>query len=118
MEPANRTPENFGTLLQSGPTGSSISPLSGPVHPTLRLQQMDIHEIASTLDWSAVTVPMATPADFDAEERSLPAAYLAEAARDDFAYHNAATCPDCSAGMIRQGRCCVCPSCGFESCFH
>lgn len=35
---------------------------------------------------------------------------------DDYAYHNVASCPDCSGGMIRQGRCCVCPSCGFESC--
>ncbi len=35
---------------------------------------------------------------------------------EDYAYHNAATCPDCGGGMIRQGRCCVCPSCGFESC--
>jgi len=34
----------------------------------------------------------------------------------DYAYHNVASCPDCSGGMIRQGRCCVCPSCGFESC--
>jgi hypothetical protein len=35
---------------------------------------------------------------------------------EEYAYHNAASCPDCSGGMIRQGRCCVCPSCGFESC--
>lgn len=35
---------------------------------------------------------------------------------EEYAYHNAASCPDCSAGMIRQGRCCVCPSCGYESC--
>ncbi|MCP4685407.1 MAG: hypothetical protein GY867_08155 [bacterium] len=35
---------------------------------------------------------------------------------EDYAYHNVASCPDCSGGMIRQGRCCVCPSCGFESC--
>ena len=35
---------------------------------------------------------------------------------EDYAYYNIASCPDCSGGMIRQGRCCVCPSCGFESC--
>ncbi|MBU0982436.1 MAG: hypothetical protein KKA42_01095 [candidate division Zixibacteria bacterium] len=34
----------------------------------------------------------------------------------ELAYFNAATCPDCSGAMIRQGRCCVCPSCGFETC--
>jgi hypothetical protein len=35
---------------------------------------------------------------------------------EDYAYYNVANCPDCSGAMIRQGRCCVCPSCGFESC--
>lgn len=35
---------------------------------------------------------------------------------EDYTYYNVASCPDCSGGMIRQGRCCVCPSCGYESC--
>lgn len=36
--------------------------------------------------------------------------------QDDYIYHNVDTCPDCASGMIRQGRCCVCPSCGYERC--
>ena len=32
------------------------------------------------------------------------------------AYRNAATCPECDGGMVRQGGCCSCPSCGFSSC--
>jgi hypothetical protein len=58
-------------------------------------------------------VALATSADFDTREY-LPAVQLVST--EDYTYHNAATCPDCSGGMIRQGRCCICPSCGFESC--
>jgi hypothetical protein len=36
----------------------------------------------------------------------------------EYCYYNAATCPDCSAGMIRLGGCFSCPSCGFESCSY
>ena len=35
---------------------------------------------------------------------------------DEYHYHNAATCPDCGQGMVRQGRCFYCPECGFSSC--
>ncbi|HUV31319.1 MAG TPA: hypothetical protein VMY05_09555 [Acidobacteriota bacterium] len=35
---------------------------------------------------------------------------------EDCVFHNVANCPDCSGGMIRQGGCCFCPECGFESC--
>lgn len=31
-------------------------------------------------------------------------------------YTNAATCPDCGAGMVRLGSCFSCQSCGYESC--
>ncbi len=31
-------------------------------------------------------------------------------------YWNAATCPDCGAGMVRLGGCCCCQSCGYETC--
>ncbi len=58
-------------------------------------------------------VAMATVADFDTREY-FPVVQLAST--EDCTYHNVATCPDCSGGMIRQGRCCVCPSCGFETC--
>jgi hypothetical protein len=34
----------------------------------------------------------------------------------DCCYLNAATCPDCGAGMVRQGYCFVCPVCGFGGC--
>jgi len=34
----------------------------------------------------------------------------------DYYYHNAASCPDCGAGMVRQGLCFTCPSCGFGGC--
>ncbi|MDZ4724292.1 MAG: hypothetical protein SGI97_10370 [candidate division Zixibacteria bacterium] len=34
----------------------------------------------------------------------------------EYAYANAATCPECDSGMVRQGGCCSCPSCGFSSC--
>ncbi len=50
-----------------------------------------------------------------AEDISAP--YAAQPTEtEDCAYLNAATCPDCSGGMIRQGGCCFCPECGFESC--
>ena len=64
----------------------------------------------------AVTVPPATEADFDNSGRALPVSLYRGDDSDSYAYYNAETCPDCSGGMIRQGRCCVCPSCGFESC--
>lgn len=35
---------------------------------------------------------------------------------EDCLYLNSASCPDCTAGMISQGGCFVCPACGFESC--
>ena len=35
---------------------------------------------------------------------------------DEYCYHNAASCPDCGAGMGRQGRCFACPGCGFGGC--
>ena len=35
---------------------------------------------------------------------------------DDCRYVNAASCPDCGAGMVRQGFCFSCPVCGFGSC--
>jgi len=35
---------------------------------------------------------------------------------EDMCYRNAATCPDCGAGMIRMGNCTACPLCGFGSC--
>ena len=36
---------------------------------------------------------------------------------EDSTFVNAATCPDCSGGMISQGRCHFCPECGYESCY-
>jgi len=60
--------------------------------------------------------PLATEADFS-NPHSLPSVELYQFAdSDNYAYQNAETCPDCAGGMIRQGRCCTCPSCGFESC--
>jgi hypothetical protein len=41
---------------------------------------------------------------------------MPENAREDCHYYNAATCPDCGQGMIRQGGCFHCPGCGFSSC--
>ena len=66
--------------------------------------------------WSrgGVSVPLATAEDFDNEFGYLPVVQMGTA--EDYMYLNAASCPDCAAGMIRQGRCCVCPSCGFETC--
>jgi hypothetical protein len=61
-------------------------------------------------------IPMATEADFD-NRCMLPEIDLFQPSdSDNYAYQNAATCPDCAGGMIRQGRCCACPSCGYESC--
>ncbi len=31
-------------------------------------------------------------------------------------YVNAATCPDCGAGMVRLGLCTTCLACGYGSC--
>ena len=60
-------------------------------------------------------VPMATEADFG-NRHLFQDIDLFATADSDIAYQNAATCPDCAGGMIRQGRCCACPSCGYESC--
>jgi predicted RNA-binding Zn-ribbon protein involved in translation (DUF1610 family) len=35
---------------------------------------------------------------------------------ESYSYQNAASCPDCGSGMIRQGSCFACPTCGFGSC--
>ncbi len=35
---------------------------------------------------------------------------------EEFYYLNAASCPDCGAGMVRQGLCFACPVCGFGGC--
>jgi len=34
----------------------------------------------------------------------------------EYAVTNAATCPDCGAGMVRLGSCFSCPLCGFGGC--
>lgn len=67
----------------------------------------------------AIVIPLATEADFEhlkSGRRRLTVGLYQKTDSDSYAYHNAETCPDCTGGMIRQGRCCVCPSCGFESC--
>jgi len=33
-----------------------------------------------------------------------------------YSYINAGTCPDCGTGMVRQGNCFSCPSCGWGCC--
>lgn len=38
------------------------------------------------------------------------------APHDEYHYYNAATCPDCGQGMVRQGGCFHCPGCGYSSC--
>ena len=35
---------------------------------------------------------------------------------ENFNYFNAASCPDCGNGMVRQGGCLLCITCGFSSC--
>lgn len=35
---------------------------------------------------------------------------------ENYSYLNAATCPDCGAGMVRLGNCFSCPLCGFGGC--
>ena len=35
---------------------------------------------------------------------------------DGFCFHNAANCPDCESGMVKQGGCFSCPACGFSAC--
>ncbi len=61
-------------------------------------------------------VPLAGMADFDNTAGASSVELLTSDDIGDYVYHNVVVCPDCSAGMIRQGRCCVCPSCGFETC--
>jgi hypothetical protein len=65
---------------------------------------------------SAMQVSMATEADFGNFSWFSEVDLFDPTDSDRYAYLNVETCPDCSAGMIRQGRCCACPSCGFESC--
>ena len=67
----------------------------------------------------AIVVPLATESDFESQRggrRRLAVGLFQRTDSDSYAYLNAETCPDCGGGMIRQGRCCACPSCGFESC--
>lgn len=75
--------------------------------------QLELLSMESRLRWPLTAVPIAVAGDFDVHEHPW---YASGSVREECTYQNAATCPDCSAGMIRQGRCCVCPSCGFESC--
>ena len=35
---------------------------------------------------------------------------------ENYAYQNAATCPDCGGGMVKMGSCFSCQSCGFGGC--
>jgi hypothetical protein len=35
---------------------------------------------------------------------------------EGFCFHNAADCPDCDNGMVKQGGCFSCPACGFSVC--
>ncbi|MGH8015407.1 MAG: hypothetical protein ACREBV_04395 [Candidatus Zixiibacteriota bacterium] len=35
---------------------------------------------------------------------------------DGFCFQNAANCPDCDGGMVKQGACFSCPTCGFSAC--
>ena len=66
-----------------------------------------------------IMIPLASEADFEHQKsyrRRLAVGLYQKTDSDSYAYLNAETCPDCGGGMIRQGRCCVCPSCGFESC--
>jgi len=35
---------------------------------------------------------------------------------ESFCFHNAANCPDCEGGMVKQGGCFSCPACGFSVC--
>jgi hypothetical protein len=39
-----------------------------------------------------------------------------ETVADELSYVQAATCPDCGAGMVRLGLCFTCPLCGFGGC--
>jgi hypothetical protein len=67
----------------------------------------------------AIVIPLATEADFERRKsgrRPTEVGFYQKIDSDSYAYLNAETCPDCGGGMIRQGRCCACPSCGFESC--
>ncbi|HOP07197.1 MAG TPA: hypothetical protein PLF13_07900 [candidate division Zixibacteria bacterium] len=54
------------------------------------------------LDYSAVLQPVSGEFNTDL--------------KDECFYHDVATCPECGAGMIRQGTCTSCPLCGFGSC--
>ena len=47
---------------------------------------------------------------------AYPYCPVSTVAREDYRYHNAASCPDCGQGMIRLGGCFHCPACGFSSC--
>jgi len=69
-----------------------------------------------TVPVPAPPLALATEADFGVLPWPSGVDLFDLADSDRYAYLNVETCPDCSAGMIRQGRCCVCPSCGFESC--
>jgi len=68
------------------------------------------------LEPAACAVPLAAALDFECEDYDLAMQPLQPWEADAFVYQNVATCPECSGAMLRQGRCGVCPSCGFECC--
>lgn len=52
------------------------------------------------------------------EDYSHPVGAFVEYAgnNENYAYQNAATCPDCGSGMVKMGNCYSCQGCGFGSC--
>jgi hypothetical protein len=53
------------------------------------------------------------------EDYSMQSGFMAtapEVSDERFYFHNAANCPDCDGGMVKQGGCFSCPSCGFSAC--
>lgn len=84
----------------------------------MQLSHNELQDITGGPMPAQIVVPLATELDFEPVRRGrgLRVGLYQQADSDSYAYLNAETCPDCGAGMIRQGRCCACPSCGFESC--
>ncbi len=52
----------------------------------------------------------------DPVEAGLVCTWAEPVVDNGYSYINAGTCPDCGTGMVRQGNCFSCPSCGWGCC--
>ena len=67
--------------------------------------------------WDSFPQNRTVPFEIEPYDVSFAWMHRTEEIRDEeCSYVNAATCPDCGAGMVRQCGCTSCSACGWGSC--